>query len=356
MENIQLSLDQFRKLGSAQINLIETLSSNFQFNPIVLTATVTNLDLARSKQNYGQKLYFKLTDGITVIQAISDINIVKEITDNSLVRIVCFCQPFIGFDKESLEIKANIIQISPINRTSSLPFIDHTSIRLKKLKSKPHRFPTHQTPSVSLIYSSAIDVATDSDFIETLGQHLQYVKLEKKQINLSDSKQLMFAIEQSQSDILIIVRGGGDENTLESFDNDLVLQALSNCKAYRIIGVGHAPNHNLINLIADFSAITPTAAASHLKEQLIENFKFNKKMIDLNKTIEYQKQEIATLKNTITEDFLNSEELNRYLSTLEKQQSEALRLSIEQNEKTFNTLKIILLAVIVMIICFFFFK
>lgn len=174
MENIELTLDQFRQLGAAQLEFLQSATDNLPFHPISLTVTITNLDNARSKQNYKQKLFVKLTDGDTSIQAFSEISILENIRDNSLVRVICFCQPSIGFNKEKLEIKANIIKITPIEDIDLPQIVDHTSTRLKQLKNKPHRFPMNQNPVVSLIYSNSTEVAADKDFMDTLS-HIKII-------------------------------------------------------------------------------------------------------------------------------------------------------------------------------------
>lgn len=364
MENIELTLDQFRQLGAAQLDFIQSATDTLQFHPISLTVTITNLDNARSKQNYKQKLFVKLTDGNTSIQAFSDINILENIRDNSFVRVICFCQPSIGFDKEKLEIKANIIKITPIEDIDSPQIIDHTSIRLKQLKNKPHRFPMIQNPTVSLVYSNSTEVAADKDFIDTLSHYKNYIQLEKIEVNLSDPSKIKAVIDKIKSDILIIVRGGGDENALKSFDHDLVLQAIANHPSYRIIGVGHAINHNLVNLMGDYSAITPTAAALHLKEQLNENFKYHKNVIELNKTINEKKNEIYglnktinELKNSLEQHQINNQKIDHHLVRLSEQQNKNMNIALEQNEKTLKWIKTCIVSMVsLFVICFLMFK
>lgn len=338
MNNIQLDLTQFQTLAASQIQTLDLLSANLNFNPVVVFAKIKQLEIAKANFKF-KHIYFKLTDGNTTVNAVADPEIMKNIQDDSIVKVTCFCQPWIGFDKQSLDVKANIIQIQPIENLEFSPQLDLTTIRLKELKSKPHRFPRHQYPTVTFICSNAMDVATDKDFIETFGQHVQYVKFETKQINLSDTQQLKVTIDHLKTDILVIVRGGGKESHLDSFDHESVLQALANYNGYRIIGIGHSTNHNLINLIADHSAITPTAAAEHLKEQLNENYKSNKKLIQLQDTVNRQYEEIMTLKADLADSNLNTEKLNSNLAKLNDQMNQNFRLSTNQYQSMINLFK-----------------
>lgn len=345
MQNIQIDLSEFQSLASSQIHALEMLSSHLNFNPIILIGKVKHLDAAKANNPYKQ-IFFKLTDGFTTVKAVADREIVKDLRDGSVVKVTCFCQPWLAYDKQSLEVKANIIQIQPFDKLEYSAKLDFTSMRLKELKSKPHRFPTHQNPSITLISSNATDAVTEKDFRETLGLYEKYICLESKPINLSDPQALKLTIENSTADILIIVRGGGNENDLESFDHEVVLEALAHYKGYRIMGIGHATNHNLVNLISDYSAITPTAAAEHLKDQLIENYKENKKNLNLNKTIHQQKLEISELKKSLIQAQINSENIVQQLSIFENQISQTRSLSANQYKKLVKLIQLLFMCVV----------
>lgn len=159
---------------------------------------------------------------------------------------------------------------------------------------------------------------------------------------------------------MIIVRGGGDENSLKSFDDDLVLQAIANHPSYRIIGVGHAINHNLVNLMGDYSAITPTAAALHLKEQLNENFKYHKNLIELSRTINEKKNEISglnktinELKNSLKQHQVDNKKIDQNLLFLSEQQKESMKITLEQNEKTLKWIKVCIVSMALFVVIFF---
>lgn len=355
MENIELSLKEFKQLSCAQISSLEKIVSGLNFNPIQLTAQISGLSKSRnnadSRTNNKDKLYsLSLSDGNTTLEAISEVNILDGIQENDVVNLVCFCQFTLGFNHETIKIVANIIQATSINKKRLVSEIDYTALILKKLKNTFHHFPQHKNPSVSIIYSNSSMATVNVDFLDSLKPQQQYLNINEIPINLSQPSILVEAIKNIKSDILVIIRGGGDENAMKNFDQPEVLEAFAVCKAYRIVGIGHSINHNLINLLADYSAITPTAAGTHLKNQLIERFKLNSNINILNKLVDKQNDEINQLKNNLKENQLSTECLNQLLFDLSNQQNQLLKLNSSQIVNNKNILTLITIIVIAMFV------
>lgn len=65
---------------------------------------------------------------------------------------------------------------------------------------------------------------------------------------------------------ICIVRGGGDPDELWEYNNEQLLDAIASSKIPVIIGIGHANDKILAREIANYGAITPTAAAIYLNE------------------------------------------------------------------------------------------
>lgn len=69
---------------------------------------------------------------------------------------------------------------------------------------------------------------------------------------------------EQQVDVIAVVRGGGRTAELATFNDLVIAKAICSSNIPVITGIGHQRDDTLADQVADFSAITPTAAASHL--------------------------------------------------------------------------------------------
>ena len=95
-------------------------------------------------------------------------------------------------------------------------------------------------------------------------------------------------------DVLIIARGGGSIEDLWCFNNEDLVRSVFNSKIPIISAIGHEPDINIIDYVADISLATPSHAAKKVvpeREELIlvlkkifKNFENNYSNFFLNKT------------------------------------------------------------------------
>jgi exodeoxyribonuclease VII large subunit len=127
-------------------------------------------------------------------------------------------------------------------------------------------------------------------------------------------------------DVLVLIRGGGDWESLRPFNSEEIVKAIFASKIPIITGIGHEDDTTLADLAADLRASTPTATAKILTENW--NFaKINLPKIESNfnsslkRVFEIIKEKITLMENNLTikiqrEIFLKKKELVNFLKNL----------------------------------------
>ncbi|GGA17636.1 exodeoxyribonuclease VII large subunit [Okeania sp. KiyG1] len=64
-----------------------------------------------------------------------------------------------------------------------------------------------------------------------------------------------------RAEVIILARGGGAVEDLSCFNDERVVRVIADCGIPIITGIGHQRDETLADLVADYSAHTPTAAA-----------------------------------------------------------------------------------------------
>jgi exodeoxyribonuclease VII large subunit len=75
-------------------------------------------------------------------------------------------------------------------------------------------------------------------------------------------------VRDGRAEVLILARGGGAVEELACFNDERVVRAIASCPIPVITGIGHQRDESLADLVADFCAHTPTAAAERVVPEL----------------------------------------------------------------------------------------
>ncbi|MFH1551509.1 MAG: exodeoxyribonuclease VII large subunit [bacterium] len=136
------------------------------------------------------------------------------------------------------------------------------------------------------------------DFLNNLGKY-------GYQINFFDSrvegqvavKDLISAIEYFKDkdiDVLVIIRGGGSLESLQAFNNEVLVRKITDLDMPVICGIGHDKDVSLASMVADLMLSTPTAVAVSLNkswDRALDSIRI------FEKDIIYKYQEVLADKN-----------------------------------------------------------
>ncbi|NEQ73358.1 MAG: exodeoxyribonuclease VII large subunit [Okeania sp. SIO2C9] len=107
-----------------------------------------------------------------------------------------------------------------------------------------------------------------------------------------------------RAEVIILARGGGAVEDLSCFNDERVVRVIADCQIPIITGIGHQRDETLADLVADYSAHTPTAAAEKVvpdQNQLYEEYcQRVERIIDALKTkFNEEKASLKSLKNRL---------------------------------------------------------
>lgn len=132
------------------------------------------------------------------------------------------------------------------------------------------RFLPYPPESIGLITSS--ESAAYGDFIKVLDARYGGIKIELADVQVQGepaATQIVKAIEWfnatgSPPEVLVIIRGGGSVDDLQTFSSEIVTRAIAASRIPTLVAIGHEVDVSLSELAADQRASTPSNAAELL--------------------------------------------------------------------------------------------
>ncbi len=106
---------------------------------------------------------------------------------------------------------------------------------------------------------------------------------------------IRLAEQRQECDVLLITRGGGSLEDLWAFNEEILARAIYDCQLPVVAAVGHEIDFTIADLVADYRAPTPSAAAEHLSPDQGEwQDMLTQKLRILQKSWQHQLQQSST--------------------------------------------------------------
>ena len=129
-------------------------------------------------------------------------------------------------------------------------------------------FPHVPSPTVALLRSET--AAVREDFLKALGSLRQELRIREVDVAMANPEDVAAAIRGVREEVMVLIRGGGDDADFMVFETPQVIRALGACHAFRVLGLGHTKHRTLADCIADYAANVPADAGRFLSRRVLE--------------------------------------------------------------------------------------
>lgn len=256
MEGEILSVSQLREYVN------QTLS--YAYPAIVVEGEVSSF-----KVNQGKWIFFDLKDAETTVGCFMtkyQLNTVLE--DGMLVRVTAVPN-LTKWGKFSLTVRS--VELAGAGTVKQAFEKLKAQFEAEGLFASARKRALPEYPERIGLVTSA-EAAAYNDFITIAGERWPIMEIVHTHVQVQGEaavESVVGAIQylnQNHPDLqaLVVIRGGGSAEDLQTFNTEPVVRALYASKIPTIVGIGHEDDVSLAELVADVRAATPTDAARRL--------------------------------------------------------------------------------------------
>ena len=211
--------------------------------------------------------------------------------------------------------------------------------RKRKIPDFPHNIGVITSETGAVIH----------DFLNNLGKYGYRIKFFDSRVEGQAAiKDLLSGIKyfkKQNIDVLVIIRGGGSLESLQAFNNELLVREIADFKNPVICGIGHDKDIPLASLAADLMVSTPTAVTTALNrswDEAVSNikifekdiiYKYKEALSDKKREIEIMTQKLKEKSELIFQKFKALK--NKFLNKL----SEIIFIAKEKRKELNKSLK-----------------
>ncbi|MGH7157669.1 MAG: exodeoxyribonuclease VII large subunit [Candidatus Saccharimonadales bacterium] len=230
--------------------------------------TITG-ELANFRVSKNRWVYFDLKDEASTVRFFGTVyQLPGPLQDGMLLAVkgAPRLHPQFGFSVNTLSIKP--VGEGAIKKAAALL---ETKLKSEGLFDPGRKRPLPYPPATVGLITSA-ESAAFRDFIKILNARWGGVKVQLADVQVQGDPaagEIVQAIEQFtqlsvQPDVLVVTRGGGSAEDLQTFSTEQVTRAVAASRIPTLVAIGHEADVSLAELAADQRASTPSNAAEML--------------------------------------------------------------------------------------------
>ncbi len=209
---------------------------------------------------------------------------VKPLPDNA--RIVIYAKPEWWTKNGTLSMSAKEIRQVGVGELLARLEALKSLLASEGLFSLDRKVPLPLLPrKVGLICGRNTDA--EKDVVENARRRWPAVEFEIREVAVAGAKavvEVSAALREleanSEVDVIIITRGGGDFEDLLPFSDETLVRLAASCETPIVSAIGHEKDSPLLDLVADYRASTPTDAAKRVVPDIVEELSNINKLRD----------------------------------------------------------------------------
>lgn len=229
---------------------------------------------------------------------------------------------------------------------------EKTKKKLEPLGYFDNRYkkPLPEFPKEIAIITGA-NTAALQDILTTINKRWPIVKtteihaLVQGQLAIESIVKAIKKADETTADVIILARGGGSVDDLWCFNDESIAKAIFDCNKPIITGIGHEIDFTIADLVADYRAATPTAAAAKATPDYREVLNIVRKCENIiiqtcnneinryYQLLDYYNNKLIHYKNVISQYKTNIDNAIRITALNLRRRSELYRQNIVNREK-----------------------
>jgi len=310
----------------------EALDASLPY-PIPVTGEVSNLTIHSSGH-----VYLTLKDKTSQISAawFGHANEARKLGLKNGLQVECWGKISVFHPKGTYQITLSSLELA--GKGLIRQEFERLKLKLRDqgLLDQQRKRPIPQIPKTVGVITSPTGAAIQ-DFLQVVNRRFSGLHIRIYPGRVQGPRTAEFTIAglkylnvHNSCDVIVITRGGGSYEDLSGFNDEALAHAIANSRIPVISAIGHEPDVTIPDLVADFTAPTPSAAAELVcgkKSELLQNLRSKK--AHLNSLINWRLSETQKHLQRLTLSPILSEP--KHILTVYMQKLDEIKTTLAQN-------------------------